>query len=104
MTGPLPKPTHLRQRRNQLIGAATFPAPLIAQEPALPLPVPELPHPAGGTWHPLTVRWWWGVWHSPVATAYLPTDIDGLARLAVLIDQFYVTLDARLLPEIRLQG
>lgn len=38
-----------------------------------------------------------------MATEYLPSDVSGLARLALLIDQFYVTLDSRLMAEIRLQ-
>jgi len=38
-----------------------------------------------------------------MASEYLPTDVDGLGRLALLIDSFYNRPDPKMLGEIRLQ-
>jgi len=38
-----------------------------------------------------------------MASEYLQTDIDGLARLAMLVDMFYKYSDPKLMAEIRLQ-
>lgn len=98
--GPAPKPAHLRQRRNRKAGAATLTAP---ENPR----VPELGNPDGREWHPMTLRWWQRVWESPMAGEYLDTDIDGLERLALLVDDFYnatgATARKDLMQEIRLQ-
>lgn len=94
--GPAPKPAHLRQRRNRKATAATLAAP---ERPR----VPRLPALDDHEWHRLTRAWWRHVWESPMASEFLPTDADGLGRLAILVDQFYWTSDARLLAEIRLQ-
>lgn len=64
---------------------------------------PTLPNPDKRKWHRLTRAWWKRVWESPMAGEYLPTDVDGLGRLALLIDDFYNKPDGRLLGEIRLQ-
>lgn len=97
--GPAPKPAHLRQRRNKKAGAATLTKP--TKKPK----VPTLPNPQPGEWkwHRLTRAWWRKVWTSPMASEYLETDIDGLARLAILVDQFYKSGDPKLMSEIRLQ-
>lgn len=94
--GPAPKPAALRQRTNRKAGAT-------ALDRAASVRVPALPNPDQRSWHRLTLAWWRDVWRSPMATEYLPSDVSGLARLALLIDQFYVTLDSRLMAEIRLQ-
>lgn len=98
--GPAPKPAHMRQRRNRKAGAAVLTAP---ENPR----VPELTSPDGREWHPMTLRWWERVWESPMANEYLPSDVDGLERLAVLVDDFYLATSAsnrkELLQEIRLQ-
>lgn len=54
-------------------------------------------------WHRLTRAWWRNVFQSPMASEYIQTDVDGLARLAILVDQFYKSADPKLLAEIRLQ-
>src|SRR5690554_4240430 len=96
--GPAPKPAHLRQRRNKKAGAATLAAPTEqVKVPALQKPVKEW------QWHRLTRAWWRNVWQSPMAGEYLDTDIDGLARLAMLVDLFYKSADPKLMAEIRLQ-
>lgn len=96
MPGPAPKPAHLRQRTNRKAGAATLEAP---EKPT----IPKLDNPDGRKWHRLTRAWWRRVWESPMASEYLETDVDGLGRLAILIDVFYQTNDPKLMAEIRLQ-
>lgn len=97
--GPAPKPAHMRQRRNKKAGATTL------VEPTGEVKVPTLPNPKPGEWkwHRLTRAWWRNVFKSPMASEYLDTDVDGLARLAIIVDLFYKTADPRLLAEIRLQ-
>src|SRR5690606_24283927 len=100
--GPAPKPAHLRQRRNKKAGAATLPP-----EPDESRKPPTLPNPDKRKWHRLTRQWWKRVWQSPMAQEYLPTDFDGLARLALLVDDFHKATNAKdrkeLIQEIRLQ-
>lgn len=96
MSGPAPKPAHLRQRTNQKAGSATI------QALASPK-VPTLPNPDKRKWHKLTKGWWKRVWASAMASQYLPTDVDGLARLALLVDAYYQKPGTTLLAEIRLQ-
>jgi hypothetical protein len=102
--GPAPKPINLRQRRNKKAGAASLPAPTNKKNKS---EIPELQNPDSRIFHPLTVSWWDRVWRSPMAGEYLPTDIDGLARLAILIDNYYkFPMDKsskEMLGEIRLQ-
>ena len=105
--GPAPKPAHLRQRRNKKAGAATLPAPAEQSEQAEKIKVPTLQNPDKRKFHRLTRAWWKRVWSSPMASEFLPTDIDGLARLAILVDEYYKHPEGKkakeLLGEIRLQ-
>ena len=94
--GPVPKPAHLRQRRNQKIGTATLEAPAAPR-------IPPIPNPDERAWHPLTVKAWEHAWASPMASQWLETDLYALGRLAVLWDQVYRKLDAATMAEIRLQ-
>jgi len=96
MSGPAPKPAHLRQRTNRKIGAATLEAVENAD-------IPEIPNPDGRIWHPLTLDAWRHAWESPMASQWLETDVDALGRLAVLWDAFYVRPCKEILAEIRLQ-
>jgi hypothetical protein len=102
--GPAPKPINLRQRRNKKAGAAKLP---IYNKNISKNKIPELQNPDERKFHPLTISWWGRVWESPMAGEYLPTDIDGLARLAILIDNYYRDPMAKnakeILGEIRLQ-
>lgn len=102
MSGPPPKPAHLRQRTNRKAGAG-----VIGLEAATAGPAPAIPNPgregAPVAWHPLTLSWWAHVWSSPMAGQYLPTDIDGLGRVAMLVNDFYVLGRREDLAEIRLQ-
>lgn len=98
MSGPAPKPAHLRQRTNRKPGAAQLEA------PAGTVHVPEMPNPDGREWHPLTVKAWEHAWSSPMAGQWLETDADAIGRLALLWDEFYKRPDADGLKEIRLQS
>ncbi|MCK9518063.1 MAG: hypothetical protein M0R74_03385 [Dehalococcoidia bacterium] len=105
MPGPAPKPANLRQRRNKKAGAVTLPSPENTSDTKKK--VPSLQNPDKRKFHKLTRKWWRRVWESPMAGEYLPTDIDGLARLAILIDNYYQNPAAKnakeLLGEVRLQ-
>ncbi len=94
--GPAPKPPQLRQNRNKKTGAATLTPPNATD-------IPELLNPDGREFHTFTIAWWERVWQSPMANEYLPTDIDGLARLAVQVDNYNKIPDTKTLAEIRLQ-
>lgn len=69
----------------------------VGEAPALP----ELGK--GCAWHELTRRWWGRVWDSPMSGEYLPTDEDGLIRVAILVNDYYLEPKATTLAEIRLQ-
>ncbi len=103
--GPAPKPANLRQRRNKKSSAATLQSPVVEQGEKLK--VPTLQNPDKRKFHRLTRAWWKRVWTSPMAGEYLPTDIDGLARVALLVDEYYKNPTGgkakELLGEIRLQ-
>lgn len=99
MPGPPPKPESIRQRRNKKSSAATLTTPERARIPTIPNPAPRK-----RKWHALTRTWWKNIWRSPMSTRYLTTDLDGLAMLAILVDDFYKQPDAKLLGEIRLQA
>src|SRR5688572_2948826 len=96
MSGPPPKPAHLRQRLNRKAGAGTI--------EALDTPeIPDIPNPDARVWHKLTLDSWTRAWESPMASQWLPTDVDALGRLALLWDAFYKEPDAKVMAEIRLQ-
>ena len=90
------KPPHLRQRRNKKSTSENLEAP---EKPK----IPALPKIKGRKWNRLTRDWWDHVWRSPMASVYIETDVDGLGRLAVLVDDFYMSSDPKLMAEIRLQ-
>ena len=105
MPGPAPKPADLRQRRNKKAGSTNLPSQEDMKDKNNK--IPALQNPDKRKFHVLTRAWWRRVWESPMAGEYLPTDIDGLARLAILIDNYYWNpADKKakeLLGEIRLQ-
>jgi hypothetical protein len=98
MSGPPPKPAHLRQRQNRKHGAGTIEAP---KKPH----VPTIPNPDGREWHALTVSDWELWWESPMASRWLPSDVSALGLLAVLMDNAYKDPQnaMKYAPEIRLQ-
>lgn len=97
MKGPMPKPRHLRQRRNRVTTEAVLSAEGSSRKQA-----PQL-RPRDRLWHPMTKSWWHDVWHSPMADEFLEADLHGLYRLAVLIDAFWLQPTKELAAEIRLQ-
>ena len=97
MRGRHPKPAHLRVNRTKKAGRATLTVARSAGD------VPEIPNPGRGKWHELTLQWWRRVWQSPMAAEFLPSDVDGLGRVAILVNAFYRKPNSKLLAEIRLQ-
>jgi hypothetical protein len=98
MPGPLPKDPKTRQRRNRAATATQLqPVPAVTDTPPLP-PLRD--------WHPQTQAWWQDAFRSPMAGEYLPADVHGLARVAVLVDDYWTAETsaqrARLSAEIRL--
>lgn len=84
--GPVPKNPATRQRRNVSSTRAT----LVEGGPRRR--IPRLPkREEGRTWHPMTRRWWRAVFQSPMAAEYLDADVQGLYRLAVLVDLFWIS-------------
>ena len=96
MSGPPPKPAHLRQRTNKKSSHATLEMPDSSA-------VPAIPNPDARVWHPLTVQAWKKAWQSPMSTQWVEADLEVLGRLAMLWDAFYHKPHAQLLAEIRLQ-
>jgi hypothetical protein len=99
--GRMPKPAHMRQNRTKKSGATTLSTPNSEQEEKEK--VPALQNPDKRKFHRLTRSWWKHVWGSPMAGEYLPSDIDGLARLAILVDNYYNNPHKEILAEVRLQ-
>ena len=99
--GRHPKPAHMRQNRTKKAGATTLSAPDNEQDEKPK--VPTLQNPDKRKFHRLTRAWWKRVWASPMAGEYLPTDVDGLARVALLVDEYYKNPKKETLAEIRLQ-
>ena len=114
MSGPPPKDPKTRSRRNRASTARTFDddgtaRPEPAQAPALPELEVTVTQSDGSTrqepyrWHPRTDAWWARVWDSPMRDEFLWVDVEGLYRLAMLVDRFWRgAID--LAGEIRLQG
>ena len=96
MPGPAPKPAHLRQRTNKKAGAT-----VLSLVPKSGVKVPEIPNPDGRVWHPLTLKAWKNAWKSPMASQWLESDFDGLARLAILWDEFNKTGNLDAIKEIK---
>lgn len=93
------KPAHMRIRRNQTMEIVVLPPDKnpIKRAPRLPSNPP-----GGGEWHELVRVFWANVWASPVASAYLRSDIFGLTILATLQQEFYTApkITGTLLKEI----
>lgn len=94
-----PKSAGTRQRRNKTSTHATL---HVGPGDGRPLRAPSLGKDR--QWHKMT-RWWWrDIWHSPMAPEFLKTDMHGLLRLAVLVDDFWKDPTVSLAAEIRHQG
>lgn len=94
-TGPLPKDSSQRRRRNADTVTTTV---LPADGPEGETPV--LP---GGHDYDTRTLVWYETWRSsPQAAAFLPTDWQRLHMLAVLVEQYWQEPKKELLSEIRL--
>lgn len=94
-------PAHLkdpsaRARRNKASTRATLTTEHDVEAPPLP------DHFA---WHPLTQQWWSDLWESPMATEYVDMDINGLYRVAMLMNDFWLagTAKERAEAQVRLE-
>jgi hypothetical protein len=96
MPGPAPKNPAQRRRRNKASTAAKLKAVPKSKTP----PLPELGEDG---WHKQTVEFWDDIHRSPMSAEWDESDIHGLYMLALLVDQFWKTGDAKLAGEIRLQ-
>lgn len=90
MPGPTPKHSSVRARRNRTSTAATLSLVHDVETPPLPTRL----------WHEQTRAWWKSIWASPMAPEFDKSDLHGLFALAVLIDDFWRTDDAKLRKEI----
>jgi hypothetical protein len=89
MPRPLKHPS-VRQRRNAASSAATLHA--LAEDEIV---IPELPTRLDNDgkeilWSSATLRWWLRIWSSPMAPEfYNNSDIEGLYRMAALVELFW---------------
>ena len=86
MPGPTPKHPSTRARRNVSATKSTLSAEHDVKAPSLP---------RGIQWHTLTKRWWSDLWDSPMAPEYLDMDVNGLFRVAMLLNDFWNAPDAK---------
>lgn len=100
---PGPPPKNPQTRAGHRAKAATR-ATLTAIDPA-DVKVPDLPTDLAFSWHRLTRKWWREVWASPMSSEWHESDIHGLYRLAVLVNDYWlaesVTARLKIAPEIR---
>jgi hypothetical protein len=96
-SGPLPKPSAQRRRRNTAPGTRSLRQSDAPEAPKLPFKVADA-----------TASWWASIWASPMAGEWEESDRHGLFMLARLLDDFWTTDDAttraKLSTEVRLQG
>lgn len=103
MPGRQPKDRSVRQRTNKTSTRATLRA-LEPDEIDIP-PLPTLYDEDGNEklWSLATQRYWERLWSSPMASEFhAQSDIEGLYRLAALVEQFWRKPNATLNGEIRL--
>ena len=81
MPGPAPTDPSVRARRNKASTRSTLSADHDIETP----PLPE-----GIAWHSLTQQWWDDIWSSPMAPEYIHADINGLFRVAMLYNDFWL--------------
>jgi len=98
VAGRPPKDPDQRRRRNKISTAAAL------DPDARPARAPSLPRSlfADGP-HPSVRRWWRVIWRSPMATRWLPADVEGLYMIATLRDLFARKPSTTLAAEIRQQ-
>jgi len=83
MPGPAPKDPATRQRRNTRSTKAALPAEGLGLKR-----VPLMPKgPADWVWHDRTRAWWRELWKSPMAANLVAMDLQGIERLAFVVDR-----------------
>lgn len=90
----LPKRQEVRASGRRYAGAARLPP---ESRPIRRRP----PLPKSREWREETRQWWADVWSSPMAGEFLRSDLNGLYRLAILIDMFWSSPDKGIAAEIR---
>lgn len=111
MPGPAPKSAATRARTNKKSTHLQLQENPDAAVP--PLPTLHQERDEHGDWHP--VEWderaesaWEDLWRSPMAEAWIPTDVAGVERYIVLLNSFYITNDietkVKLSTELRQLG
>lgn len=101
--GRIPKPAHMRQNKTKKVGRTTLNVSETGEFVGDKRKTPPLQNPDKRKWHKFTKAWWRCLWASPMVEEYLPVDILGLARLAILIDDYYKYGGKEKLSEIRMQ-
>lgn len=94
MPGPAPKDPSVRARRNKSSTRAVLSADHDIETP----PLPE-----GFAWHSLTTQWWEDIWSSPMAPEYAASDINGLFRVAMLYNDFWLAESYKERAEIQVR-
>ena len=92
--GPAPKDPSVRARRNRSSTRAVLTADHEIEAPPLPDEV---------VWHPMTRRWWADIWSSPMAPEYAATDVHGLFRVAMLMNDFWLAETPKERAEIQVR-
>ena len=73
------KSPETRQRRNVSTTARTLTGGDVPEKPKLPTGITQKE----------TRTWWQSIWASPMASEWLPSDVQPLLRLAKLVDEFW---------------
>lgn len=94
MPGPTPKDPSIRARANRASTKSTL-------SDDHEIVAPELPDEI--LWHPLTKKWWADLWSSPMAPEYASMDINGLFRVAMLMNDFWLAETAKQRAEIQVR-
>jgi hypothetical protein len=94
-TGPPAKHHSIRARSNRTSTRTT-----LSEVDQSKAKIPALPKCID--WHPNTLAWWESVWRSPLVSEFLNVDINGLFRLAVLENNFWLEPCSKTHAEIRL--
>lgn len=103
MPGRTPKDLSVRQRTNKTSTRATL-YPIAKDDVEVP-PLPTLYDADGNekVWSEHTQRYWERLWSSPMASEFhAESDVEGLYRLAALVEAFWHRPNATLNGEIRL--
>lgn len=94
MPGPIPNDPNVRARRNKTSTRAVLSADHDVEMPPLP---------DGVDWHRLTVQWWDDIWSSEMAPEYVNSDINGLYRVAMLYNDFWMASTHKERAEIQVR-